>query len=132
MRPPEPSTHAPSQANWRQTALHLLRQRMLAAADPAKQHQKQKQLQQQGPEDEPTKDYTPDEHAIQAAAKPIPTVPGLQSMFLYKRWIRRYMQVRGGGSPGSSERRIRADLTGSERALGAAAAGTRCRRALGR
>lgn len=64
------------QANWRQTALRLLR------------------------------DAQPDEHALQRAALRPPPLPSLQSLFLYKRWYRAHVDVRGMVPPGDMLPRV--------------------------
>lgn len=55
----------------------------------------------------------PDDHAIAAAAQPPAPVPGLQSMFLYKRWCRRYMDVSGFVPPHLQQLPTAAGLAGS-------------------
>ena len=57
----------------------------------------------------------PDDHAIAAAAQPPAPVPGLQSMFLYKRWCRRYMDVSGFVPPHLQQPATAAGPAGSAR-----------------
>lgn len=121
--------HGCLQANWRQTALMQLRQRRQAQAQVQAQAQTQAlppnthygpvmglsatNTTQVASATQTTVGKCPDDHAIAAAAQPPAPVPGLQSMFLYKRWCRRYMDVSGFVPPHLQQLPTAAGLAGS-------------------